>query len=164
MKYLDMQQAFNEKFNVGATAFGSDYKAACEIMDHEIQTVNEARLKEKVSNSLKSLRDGIKSKEERVLQLQSLFDDTVADIQRGTHKQEKIVQGKAVTYDRRLTPSEINSYRHTAKAIISDISRIEGDFAPTRIIGDNVLDGITRDELMSKVDFYIPTHIQKTIN
>lgn len=87
-------------------------------------------------------KNGLKSKTERILNLQRQIDDIQSDLDRNQTFEYLVVQGTVQKVSRELMPTEKANLRRSIKYIQSEISKIEGDYAPKKIMD------VTEDEVI----------------
>lgn len=80
-----------------------------------------------------AIKMGIKSKNERILNLQTQISDIQNDIDSDYYDE---IQGNGSKVTKKLTPTDKAFLRKTIKDIQSDISKIEGDFAPVTTVNE----------------------------
>lgn len=80
-----------------------------------------------------ALRNGLIGKTERTLHLQARGEEIMDKIKSGKCKESVVRGGKAVQFERDLTPSEINRYYATYVSIQSEIAKREGEYAPIKV-------------------------------
>jgi hypothetical protein len=81
-----------------------------------------------------AVKQGLKSKNERVLLLQKQVDDIQSELDADTTFEYIVVQGRIQKVVRPLTPTEKAHLRRSIKYIQSEISKIEGDYAPKKVL------------------------------
>ncbi len=106
------------------------------IANERFQEFQKKLQKEKDNARIKLERDfiknGLKTKYERVLIIQEQIEATIQELKSGVFKEVKRDGEKAVTWERPLTPYEKAMMRRTVKQLQSEISKIEGDYAPIK--------------------------------
>lgn len=96
-----------------------------EIRQKEIERVNIAAARQAAKN-------GLKTKNDRVLNLQRQVDDIQADLDAGVLVDYVIIQGKVQKVNKEMNAETKAYLRKTMKDIQAEISKIEGDYAPTK--------------------------------
>lgn len=76
---------------------------------------------------------GLKTKQERLLNLQKQVDDIQADLDAGILVDYVTIQGKVQKVNKEMNAETKAYLRKTMKDIQSEISKIEGDYAPTKV-------------------------------
>lgn len=92
------------------------------------QTENEVL----IEHTEKSIKNGLKTKNERLLIYQKQINAIESELENGTTKESKIIGGKLKEIVRDLMPIEKSSMRKTLKDLQAEISKIEGDYAPAK--------------------------------
>lgn len=107
------------------------------------QSIRQKELENIKLHELKQgLKQGLKSKTERILNLQRQIDDIQSDLDRNQTFEYLVVQGTVQKVSRELMPTEKANLRRSIKYIQSEISKIEGDYAPKKIMD------VTEDEVI----------------
>lgn len=97
--------------------------------------INAAKEQAVISEEVQAAKNGLKSKHERLMTLQRQVDATESELNDGRTKETVIRGGKGVSIDRDFTVLERAQLRRTLKDLQSEISKIEGDYAATKIQG-----------------------------
>lgn len=84
------------------------------------------------ANTKETLKSALKSKSERQQSIENQIKDIEKRLSKGTYTQKKIVNGKTRTITRDLTPTEISKYHQTINQLNAELSKMAGDYAPTR--------------------------------
>lgn len=131
-----------------------DYNIALkqlEIYQKELQTE-----KERVSIEVEkeAVKQGLKTKIDRLFVLQEQVEQIQKELEANECEDIKIIKGEPKKFKRSLLPMEKASMRKTLKELQSEISKIEGDYAPIKqdhttngeAIGERTITFITIDE------------------
>lgn len=136
--YTEMFSIYSEKFSLSEQTFAKDwlpssdrYKAYATRLRKKKE---DAQLKAEVKFAVKSLD----SKHDRLLNLQNLVDDCLRDLATGMTDDVYFDDGAPIEYRRRMNTIETNQTRRTARDIQAEISKIEADYATTKI--DHTID------------------------
>lgn len=125
-------EKFTKKWKVGKTIIDKYIKDAKEQAKERQERRQRALDEQLVSEGLDAQKQGLKSKTERVLNLQKQIDDIQADLETGKTFDYYVIKGEIKRIAKDLTPLEKATLRRTIKDIQSEISKIEGDYAPTK--------------------------------
>ena len=130
--WSEMFGKYSEKFGKSDKTFDKDWKKAVA----EITEYQNALKKEKEAISIKEdvklFKEGLKTKSERLLIYQKQINDIEAELELGTTEDVKSSMGMPTFITRSLLPVEKSSMRKTLKDLQAEISKIEGDYAPTK--------------------------------
>ncbi len=85
-----------------------------------------------VAQTKKAVEQGLKSKTERLLYLQRQIEDSQADIDKGIKTDYVVISGKVKKISKDLTPLDKATIRRVIRELQSEISKIEGDYAPVK--------------------------------
>jgi len=123
---------FGKKWQVSNRTFDRAWKIAQEryaITQQKAQQVVEAvTLQETKENAL----NGIKTKTQRLEVYQKQIDNTITEIENGITEDTIFVSGAPKKIIRKHTVNEVAILRRTLRDLQSEISKIEGDYAPTK--------------------------------
>lgn len=90
--------------------------------------------REQVSiNAVESLTIGLKPKLDRQLALQSQIESIERKLEIGKALQNTFQDGELILSERYLTPKEIIDYYRLVKDLHSELSKMDGSYAPTKI-------------------------------
>lgn len=132
ISYTEVFAKYSPMFAKSKKTFDKDWKKATE----EIKTYQIALQKEKEAISIKEdtklFKEGLKTKAERLLIYQKQINDIEAELELGTTEDVKSSMGEPTFITRSLLPVEKSSMRKTLKDLQAEISKIEGDYAPTK--------------------------------
>lgn len=123
---------FGKKWQIGIRTFDRVWKRAQEIHLDNQQAINELKAKEYTKSELSSVKSQIKSKNERLLILQTEIEQTRAELERDLEYDYPVIQGKVQKVSRGLTAAERARLRDTLQKLQSEISKIEGDYAAVK--------------------------------
>lgn len=151
--YTELCGEYSVEFGKSNRTFDKDWikaKGEFEIYNEKLQEEKDEIRKENEKNFI---RNGLRTKFERIRLLQDLIDEAMAEHKKGT--QTEIVKDgdDPVEYERPLTPFEKNALRRTIRQLQAEISKIEGDYAEKKLIHSNDPENpITQNPVI----FYIP--------
>lgn len=125
MSYVEMYAIYSQEFAKSRKTFDKDWVSASE--DHRTyqNLINSAKLDASISEEIEAVKQGLKTKNERLLIYQSQVDNMLLELET---KQCYDDEGNI----RAMTQRELNDTRKTLQVIQSEISKIEGDYAPTK--------------------------------
>lgn len=131
LSFGEMFSKYSVEFSKTEKTFSKDWKQAqseLKVYQNKVQAE-----KEKVSIKVETeaIKNGLKTKIDRLLNLQKLVDDCFKDLSEGMTSDIKFdKEGNPKQYRRKMTIAEYNQTRRTLKDLQSEISKIEGDYAP----------------------------------
>lgn len=132
ISYVEMWGKYGQKWAKGKTTFDKDWKKA----QSELKTYQNKVQKEKervsIETEVEAVKQGLKTKNDRLLNLQKLVDDCLKDLAEGMTNNVAFKNGEPKQYRRKMTIAEYNQTRKTLKELQSEISKIEGDYAPNK--------------------------------
>jgi hypothetical protein len=134
VQHKDVICLFLPKFACTRQTFDKYWKIANETHSQQRETINNARLEQSIETEKEAVKIGLKSKFERLLILQKEVDNCTLDLENGFTEELKST-GELVT--RPITIQEKTALRNTIKNLQSEISKIEGDYAPTKAENTN---------------------------
>lgn len=116
-----------------------------------------------ITQEKEAVRSGLKTKNDRLLILQKLVDECLEQLTTKQCNDTIIVDGGVRNIKRLMNQRELNDTRKTLKDLQQEISKIEGDYAPTRTdvttkgekINNNVDLSNVPTELLLKLDEYL---------
>lgn len=141
------------------STFVNDWKKAqseFKTYQNKLQTEKE---RVSIETEIEAVKQGLKTKIDRLLNYQKLVDDCLKDLAEGMTNDISFKEGKPTQYRRKMTITEYNQTRKTLKELQSEISKIEGDYAPIKQdhttqgekLGDNIITFVTIDENGNKI-------------
>lgn len=137
LSYTELFGKYSLQFGKSNRTFDKDWieaKSKFEIFNAELQAEIDEIRKE---NEKDFVRNGLRTKYERMKVLQDLVDEAVKELNLGTFKEVKKEGDKALSWERSLTPYEKATLRRTILRLQSEISKIEGDYAYKKLIHSN---------------------------
>lgn len=133
ISYGDMWGRYWVKWGRGKTTFDKDWKKAQEQLKAYQKKANEEKERVAIEMEKEAVKQGLKTKFDRLMILQNQVEDILKRLEKGTHPQEVFKDGGSKTIERSLTPSEITAYNRTLKELQSEISKMEGDYASEKL-------------------------------
>ena len=134
VQHKDVICLFLPKFACTRQTFDKYWKIANETHSQQRETINNAKLEQSIETEKEAVKIGLKSKFERLLILQKEVDNCTLDLENGFTEELKST-GELLT--RPITIQEKTALRNTIKNLQSEISKIEGDYAPTKAENTN---------------------------
>lgn len=161
MSYVEMWGKYGQKWAKGKTTFDKDWKQAqaeLQTYQNKVQTEKE---RVSIATEVKAVKQGLKTKIERLLNYQNLVDDCLKDLAEGMTNDIMFKNGEPKQYRRKMTIAEYNQTRKTLKELQSEISKIEGDYSPERkditTNGNDISSGLKIEIIDKREDVKIDT-------
>jgi len=151
--YSEMFSKYSVEFSKSEKTFSKDWNAAKQRHQDYQRKLQKEKEALTIQEDLKPLKNGLKTKNDRLLLLQKQIDQTEKELDTGVFTEMKREGKKVLKYDRPLTPYEKAMMRRTIKHLQSEISKIEGDYAPIK--QDHTTNGESLNQSnvdLSKVD------------
>lgn len=123
--FSEMFSVCLEKFSISEVTFSKDWGKAQIVFSEYQKTLKEAKDKVSINLEVKALESGLKSKFDRLAILQNQVDEIMTDLKVGLIE-------KPNGEFRELNPVEKSKLRQVLKEIQAEISKIDGDYAPTK--------------------------------
>jgi hypothetical protein len=143
VSYTTVFEVFLSNFKVSEPTFAKYWKIANEAYKERRSLINEAKFNETIIAEKEAVKSIIKSKIERLEIYQKEIENCIKELTHGFTEETKN-NGELIT--RPLTISEKSLLRKTIKDLQSEISKIEGDYAITKVENTNtVIEVIRRD-------------------
>ena len=120
------------KWQIATRTFERYYKAAIEIHNSKAQMIEKEVNEVLVKEGVKQAKIGLKLKLDRQLELQAEIEDIQNRLKNGKTRDIYFKSGKPMPYSRELTPSEIANYRKTLLLLNAELSKMAGEYAPTK--------------------------------
>jgi hypothetical protein len=130
VKYNDVCSLFCTNFQLTERSFAKYWVNANEAYKLKRDAINEAKLNETIKLEKEAVKTIIKSKLERLEIYQKEIENCVKELTHGFTEETKST-GELI--NRPLTISEKALLRKTIKDLQSEISKIEGDYASTKV-------------------------------
>ena len=127
---------FCKKFQTTERTADTYWKEAKEAYKIELEAINDKRTEIYQSEQIEAFKPQIKTKLERLLTYQSHIDKIELELITGKTQDVYNTKDGLQFIERDLSTLEKNSLRKTLKELQSEISKIEGDYAPTKIEDD----------------------------
>ena len=132
LSYSVMFGKFSEMFGKSDKTFDKDWLSVQNDIKQYTETINKAKLEESISIEKEAVRNGLKTKNERLLILQKLVDECLEQLATKQCNDTIIVEGTVKNIKRLMNQRELNDTRKTLQSLQSEISKIEGDYAVTK--------------------------------
>lgn len=153
---LSFGECFSEylvKYSKTEQTFAKDWNKATEQHRERQQAINAAKEAAIISKEVEAAKNGLKSKHERLINLQDQAEATLNELKAGKVKETKMQGGKALSIERELTVLEKTQLRKVLKELQAEISKVVGDYAATSIDhttkGEKIFQGFT---FLGKID------------
>lgn len=132
MGFSEMLSKYSQKWSKGKETFRKDWNLTTSKFAEYQNKLNAAKEQISIEEDLKPLKNGLKTKNERLIILQKLVDDCLKDLAEGKTDDTYFDKGKPKPHRRKMTNMEYNQTRRTLKDLQAEISKIEGDYAPAK--------------------------------
>lgn len=132
IQYKDVMLVFVSKFELTEQTFVRYWKQANESYKNQRELINNAKIEESIIQEKEAVKIGLKSKIDRLLILQKLVDECLEQLTTKQCNDTIIVEGTVKNIKRLMNQRELNDTRKTLQSLQSEISKIEGDYAPTK--------------------------------
>mgnify|MGYP002507196252 CR=1 FL=1 len=132
LSYGDCWSKYKVIWSKSESTFATDWKKAkAEIETYQIKVQKE---KERVSIEIEkeAVKNGLKTKIERVFVLQNQVDKIIREIENGYCTDKIVIYDIPTDIKRPLRPMEISAMRRNLKELQAEISKIEGDYATAK--------------------------------
>lgn len=154
ISYVEMWGKYGQKWAKGKTTFDKDWKQAQEELQTYQNKVQTEKERVSIEIEKEAVKQGLKTKIDRLFVLQEQVEQIQKELEANECEDIKIIKGEPKKFKRPLLPMEKASMRKTLKELQSEISKIEGDYAPIKqdhttngeIIGERTITFITIDE------------------
>lgn len=132
LSFTDCFSKYWGKYSKTEVTFNKDWKIASNRHLEYQEQLNKERERVSIEMDLEPLKSGLKSKHERLLNLQKQVEDCQSDLDAGIKPDYVIIGGKVQKLTKELTPLDKAYIRKTIRDLQSEISKIEGDYAPAK--------------------------------
>ena len=123
---------FGKKWSISKSAFDRHLKKAKVIAKELSEKANKAASDTLVSETVEAVRQGLKSKFERVMILQNQCEKIEQELEANVSTDYVLVSGKLQKVVKEISVTDRAYLRKTLKDLQAEISKIEGDYAPTK--------------------------------
>ncbi len=138
LNYVQTWALYGQKWAKGKTTFDKDWNIANKNhLDYQIKA-NKAKEDISIAIEVEAVKNGLKSKLDRLLILQKEVDNSINELLEGKTQDVAIVNGSIEYYSRDMTITEKAKLRSVISQLQADISKIEGDYAPTKVANTDV--------------------------
>lgn len=135
--YTSVFALYSERYGKSSKTFDKDWLKARHSFEEFQNRVQQEKDDVRIKLERDFVKNGLRTKYERVLLIQNQIDETVKELSNGVFKEVRKEGKKAVTWERPLTPSEKATLRRTIWRLQSEISKIEGDYAEMKVKHSN---------------------------
>lgn len=137
---------FCSKFQKTERTFWTKWKIAQK--EYQIQVSERNKQVDSITTSklIESVSNGLKSKSQRMDNLQKQIDDLNAILESGKTK-DAIIDDKTLSYldiERSLTAVEKATLMKTIKDLNAELNKMDGSYAPTKVDSKNETNGVIR--------------------
>lgn len=129
LSYGECWSNYKVNWSKSESTFATDWKKAKTKAEEYQKRLNEEKERVSIGEEIKAVKQGLKTKIDRLFILQNQVEDILERLKNGKHTQEVYRDGKVSKYERFLTPKEVAGYNKTLKELQSEISKMEGDYA-----------------------------------
>lgn len=155
--YTEMLAKYKQMFAKSKVTFDKDWKTSSESFKEYQLSLNKAKDEASINEEVQSLKNGLKSKTERLMILQKQIDDSISELEDGYTTEMKYdpdVKGWENVV-RPMTVLEKKHLRGVIKDMQAEISKIQGDYAPTKLNHSGEIKGadlglLTTQELIAR--------------
>jgi hypothetical protein len=127
--YTECLESLRTKFTISNERFAEFYHIT--IKDWS-ETKLSAQMEMISHNTKESIKIGLKTKQERLLSLQYQINDIEIKLSHGKALQNTFQDGELILSERFLTPKEIIDYKRLLKDFHSELSKMDGSYAPIK--------------------------------
>lgn len=135
LSFVDCFSEYSGIYRRSEKTFSIDWNKSKEKHMKLQQAAGAAKEAAFIASEVEATKKGIRTKHERLLILQKQVDNTIGELELNTTKEVRIRGGKAISIPRELNVYERNQMRKVLRDLQAEISKIEGDYAPTKIQG-----------------------------
>lgn len=128
----DIVAEFCNKFHKSDRTFWYQWKIASQMYQEALKQENEVKEGIYIENNVQEFKSGLKSKTERLLILQNEIINSINELEYGKATYLYKSGDEFETAERDLTIFEKAKLRQVIKELQSEISKIEGDYAPLK--------------------------------
>lgn len=133
LSYGDMWQKYGSKWHKSERTFARDWEGAQEQFQIYQKKANEEKERVSIEIEKEAVKQGLKTKIDRVLILQKQIDKIQEELDLNECEDIKMVKGEPKKIKRPLLPLEKSAMRRNIKDLQAEISKIEGDYAPMNV-------------------------------
>jgi hypothetical protein len=148
---MEVAGILRKKYSFGNDRFQKMYRLAYS----EYSKIKEnAEAEALAANAGDAVKIALKAKIERQSKIERQIADIEAKLESGKTKDIAFIKGKPTSYERDLLPTEIANYHKTITSLNAELSKMAGEYAPTRtrIGGDPDSPPLQSEQLNSNVD------------
>lgn len=148
LNYVETWAKYGQMWGKGKTTFDKDWNIANKLANDYHNRLNKAKEDKSIEAEVKVLESGLKLKNDRLLELQNQYEKLEDELATNKTVVSTFHEGSLVTDYRVLTPLEKAKLHQVIKELRAEISKIEGDYAPTK--QDLNVKGITPQKVVFK--------------
>ena len=142
---------FVKKWRKSDRTFDRYWKQANDKFSEYQKTLQNKKSEVSIQKEVEAVENGLETKIQRLFSLQKRKNDIEKMLSTGTYLEHKFSGNKVVKAERPLTPQEVSSLTKTFQLLSSEISKIEGDYAETKMKHS----GDAENPIMSKVEIEV---------
>lgn len=151
ISFSEMFSKYSEMFSKSEKTFSKDWKKAVSEHSEYQKTLKSEKERVSIQKEVEAVENGLETKIQRLFSLQKRKNDIEKMLSTGTYLEHKFSGNKVVKAERPLTPQEVSSLTKTFQLLSSEISKIEGDYAETKMKHS----GDAENPIMSKVEIEV---------
>jgi hypothetical protein len=146
VNYKDVSLVFFSNFKLSEPTFVKYWKLANTAHSEQRETINNAKINTTIELEKEAVKTALKSKFERLLILQKEIDNCIVELEDGFTDE---LRTNNEIIKRPLTIREKTNLRDTIKNLQAEVSKIEGDYAPTKAETDITFDNFSLKDVIS---------------
>lgn len=132
LSYMDMFSKYSVNFSKTERTFAKDWKKATEEFQAYQKKISDKVIEETTSIEIEERKKAISTKIDRLAGLEKQIKRLEDFLAKGKTLAYTFSQGVYTSQERDLTALEVAKIESTIKDIRAEISKIEGDYAPTK--------------------------------
>lgn len=132
-------EKFGKKWNLKKTAINNYIKEAKPIAKKLSDLANKAATDTFIEETKEAVKNGIRTKNERIIILQREVDKIILELEANVTVDYVFIRGKYTRKEKEISVTDRAYLRKTLKDLQSEISKIEGDYAPEQSKGEMIL-------------------------
>jgi translation elongation factor EF-Ts len=122
-----------DKLRLSKSTFYRLKPKAVELVNSRANTRQKAIEDTKTLQAIEAAINGVKTRNERVLNLQRQVDDMQSDLDKNQTVEYVVISGRVQKLVKELSATEKAYIRRSIKSVQAEISKIEGDYAPKKV-------------------------------
>jgi len=132
IKYKEVFEVFLSKFKCSEPTFSKYWKIAQIEYNKHVLESEKVISKQVIQQQKENVSNGLKSKFERLIILQTQVQSILDRIEKNAEIDIMFIEGRLQKIPREMTVNEMMMCKRTLRELQSEISKIEGDYAPTK--------------------------------